>query len=168
MYEVNDLVMYGSTGVCRVSEIGKPDFADSDEDRLYYILEPVYQSGVIYAPVDNEKIFMRPVISEDEAKSLIDTIPEIHTEIYKNNSMQQLSKHYQSMIDTHKCFELLKLTKSIHQKKMNAIKENRNLGQIDKKFMKRAEELLCGEFAVALHIPREDVQHYIYERLNEE
>ena len=31
--------------------------------RLYYVLEPLYQSGVIYAPVDNEKVHMRPVIS---------------------------------------------------------------------------------------------------------
>lgn len=167
MYEVNDLIMYGSTGVCKVSNISKPDFAGSDEDRLYYVLEPLYQSGVIYAPVDNEKVFMRPVISEDEARDLIDNIPEIHTEIYKNNSMQQLTKHYQAMIDTHMCLDLLKMTKSIYLKKMDAIKENRNLGQIDKKFMKRAEDLLCGEFAVALHIPREDVQHYIEARLEE-
>lgn len=167
MYQVNDLVMYGSTGVCKIADIGTPDFAAEDEARLYYILEPLYQSGVIYAPVDNEKVFMRPVISEDEAKTLIDTIPEIHTEIYKNNSMQQLAKYYQSIIDSHKCLELLKLTKSIHQKKAAASKEHRNLGQIDKKFMKRAEELLFGEFAAALQIPKEDVQFYIKERLDE-
>jgi CarD family transcriptional regulator len=111
---------------------------------------------------------MRPVISEDEAKDLIDNIPFIHTEIYKNSSMQQLTKHYQSMIDTHKCLDLLKMTKSIHLKQLDAMKQNRHLGQIDKKFMKRAEDLLFGEFAVALHVSREDVQDYIHSRLNHE
>lgn len=123
MYEVNDLIMYGNTGVCKVSDIGKPEFVRENEDQLYYILEPLYQSGVIYAPIDNEKVFMRPVISEEEANELIDNIPEIHTEIFKNNSMQQMTKHYQAAIDTHRCAELLKLTKSIHQKKFRLRKK---------------------------------------------
>ena len=41
MYQINDLVMYGSIGVCKVTDITKPDFAGSDEEKLYYVLEPV-------------------------------------------------------------------------------------------------------------------------------
>lgn len=165
MYEVNDLIMYGSTGVCKVSDITTQVF--DNEDKLYYVLKPLYQSGVIYAPVDNEKVFMRPVISGEEANRLIDDIPEIHTEIYKNSSMQQLTKCYQAAIDTHSCVDLLKLTKSIYQKKMEALAQNRHLGQIDKKFMKRAEELLFGELAAALNISREEVQEYIKAKLEQ-
>jgi CarD family transcriptional regulator len=116
MFEVDDLIMYGGTGVCKVEAITKPDFEEPDEDRLYYVLQPLYQSGTIYAPVDNDKVFMRPVISADEANELIDIMPEVHTEIYKSSSIQQLSKHYQSVLDTHKCVDLIKLTKSIHKK----------------------------------------------------
>ena len=111
---------------------------------------------------------MRPVISADEANELIDIMPEVHTEIYKSSSIQQLSKHYQSVLDSHKCVELIKLTKSIHKKKVDAQKQNRHLGQIDKKFMKRAEDLLFGELAAALHIPREDVTTYISSRIDED
>lgn len=168
MYDVNDLIMYGGTGVCKISDISNNVFSGSSEDRLYYVLEPLYQSGVIYAPVDNEKVFMRPVISEDEAKDLIDTIPQIHTEVYKSSSIQQLTKYYQSVIDTHKCIDLLKLTKSIYAKKTAALKQNRNLGQIDKKFMKKAEELLFGEFAAALQISKDDVEEFIQGRFDEE
>jgi len=168
MFEVDDLIMYGGTGVCKVEAITKPDFEGFDQDRLYYVLQPVYGSGTIYAPVDNEKVFMRPVISADEANELIDIMPEVHTEIYKSSSIQQLSKHYQSVLDTHKCVELIKLTKSIHKKKVDAQKQNRHLGQIDKKFMKRAEDLLFGEFAAALHIPREDVTTYISSRIDDD
>lgn len=167
MYEIDDLVMYGGTGVCKVSGITKPDFVGLNEDRLYYVLEPLYQSGVIYAPIENKKVFIRPVISADEAKELIDTMPEVHTEIYKSSSIQQLSKYYQSVIDTHKCMDLIKLTKSLNEKRDNAIKENKHLGQIDKKFMKKAEELLFGEFAAALDISKEEVEDYIQNRLGD-
>ena len=163
MYQVDQLIMYGSTGVCKIKEITKQDFGG---DKLYYVLEPLYQSGVIYAPVDNEKVFMRPVISENEAKDLIDSIPQIHTEIYKNSSMQQLTKHYQSILDTHGCKELLTLIKSIYMKKLEALSHNRNLGQIDKKFMKKAEDLLLGEFAAALHVPKDEVETYVHNLLD--
>ena len=63
MFKENELVMYGSTGVCRVKEIGRPSFVDKDDERIYYLLEPVFQSGVIYAPIDNDKIPIRAVIS---------------------------------------------------------------------------------------------------------
>lgn len=166
MFEVDDLIMYGGTGVCKVEAITKPEFEDPDEDRLYYVLQPLYQSGTIYAPIDNDKVFMRPVISEDEANDLIDIMPEVHTEIYKSSSIQQLSKHYQSVIDTHKCVDLIKLTKSIHKKKVDAMKQNRHLGQIDKKFLKRAEDLLFGEIAAALHMSMDEVSDYIGSRIN--
>ena len=38
MYQIDDLIMYGSTGVCRVSDITEQVF--NDEDKLYYVLEP--------------------------------------------------------------------------------------------------------------------------------
>ena len=57
---------------------------------------------------------------------------------------------------------------SIDMKKIDAMKHNRHLGQIDKKFMKRAEDLLFGEFAAALNISREEVQSYIQTRLQDE
>lgn len=166
MFNVGDLIIYGGTGVCRVKDITHPDFG-MPEDRLYYILEPVYQAGTIYAPVDNGKVYMRPVISEEEANELIDIMPEVHTEIYKSSSIQQLSKHYQAIIDTHKCLDLIRLTKSIRKKKEAAMRQNRRLGQIDKKFMKRAEDLLFGELAAALDMSRDDLDSYIQNRIHD-
>ena len=166
MYKIDELVMYGGTGVCRITDIGIPDFYEGDEERFYYFLEPVYQNGMIYAPVDNEKVAIRPVISADEANELLESIDDIHAEIYKGNSMQQLSQHYQKIIDMHSCGALLKLTKSIYAKRMDAISNNKRLGQIDKRFMKKAEELLYGEFAAALDVDKDKVEEYVHGKLN--
>ena len=38
MFKENELVMYGSTGVCRVKEIGRPSFVDKDDERIYLII----------------------------------------------------------------------------------------------------------------------------------
>lgn len=165
MYQIGSLIMYGSTGVCKVRDITTMDW--HDEEKEYYVLEPVYQNGVIYAPCDNEKVAIRPVISEEEANKCIDEIPNMHTEIFPSNSMQQLTKHYQSMIDRHTVIDLLLMKKSIYMKKKAALEANKSLGQIDKKFMKRAEELLYGELAIALDIPVGEVEGYIKKRLEQ-
>ena len=50
MYQVGDLVIYGSSGVCRVSAVGKPGVSYVDEGKDYYTLSPLYGTEVIYAP----------------------------------------------------------------------------------------------------------------------
>lgn len=162
MFKVNELVMYGATGVCKVIKIGRPDFIESEEERLYYFLEPLYQNGMIYAPIDNDTVKIRPVISAEEATSLLDSLDEVKVDVYRGRSMQQLSQHYQSILDTHNCRSILSMTKSIFVKSQHALRNNKRIGQIDKRFMKRAEELLFGEIAVALDTDRDKVEEYVH------
>ena len=61
MYQVGDLVIYGSSGVCRVSAVGKPGVSYVDEGKDYYTLSPLYGTEVIYAPVDT-KVHIRNII----------------------------------------------------------------------------------------------------------
>lgn len=167
MFKVEELVMYGGTGVCKIIDIGTPDFDIGEIEREYYFLEPLYQNGMIYAPVDNEKVSIRPVISAEEANALIDGISELDVEVFRGTSMQQMSQHYQKIIDTHKPEELLKFIKSIYAKKINASKDNKRLGQIDKRYMKKSEELLYGEFSAALDVDRDKVLKYVHHKLEE-
>lgn len=167
MFEIGDLIMYGVRGVCRVKDITKLDWDAADKKRDYYVLEPLFKSDTIYVPVDNDKVYMRPVMSEQEIYDLIDSMPEIESKIYKASSIQQLSRHYQAAIDSHDCSELVKLTKSIHLKEEAADKNNKQLGQIDVRYMSHAEDLLFGEIAAVLNIPREDVEEYIEKRIEE-
>lgn len=170
MYRENELVMYGTIGVCRIFKIGIPDFrAEQAQDTpLYYFLEPLYQSGTIYAPVDSESIFIRPVISAEEAHAILGSIDEIEPDNYHSRSVQQMSQHYQRIIDTHSCKALLSLAKSIYRKGQEALQNNKHLGQIDKRFKKRAEDLLFGEFAVALDTDRERIEDFVYDQFDRE
>ena len=163
MFQVDSLIMYGATGVCRIVDITSMQV--EGVDKQYYVLKPLYQSGVIYAPCDNNKVSMRSVISAEEAKKYIDNIPDVQTEIYPSRSMQALTRQYQSMLDTHTVADLIKITKSIHLKRLAGLKTNKGLGQIDKKFKKRAEDLLYGELSVALGVTIDEVECFIQDKL---
>ena len=69
MFQIGELVVYGSTGVCRVEEISGLNQPGEDREKRYYRLRPLWQDGVIYAPVDSRKVSIRPVISREEAEA---------------------------------------------------------------------------------------------------
>jgi CarD family transcriptional regulator len=161
MFAIGDYVIYGDTGVCRISNITKLDLACADKDILYYVLNPLYDKGVIFAPKDNGALRMRHIIAKEEAERLIDMIPAIQAEAYHNSALRELSDHYRNIIKTSDCAELIEMTMSIYAKKIQREEGNAKLGLIDQKFMKQAESFLFGELAIALDIPREDVREYI-------
>lgn len=167
MFSIGDLIIYGSTGVCEVTDITNSDITGEEQDRLFYTLTPLYQDCVISVPVNTTKIFMRPIISKDEAERLIDTIPTIKAEAFHSKVMRELTEHYEASINTHDCAELVELTMSIYAKKQYAEQQKRKFGAIDERFMKRAEELLFGELSAALNIPKDSVPDYIAERIGE-
>ena len=54
MFEIGELIMYGTNGVCRVEGFTRSPF-DADDEREYYILKPIHDQSnlVIYTPVEN-------------------------------------------------------------------------------------------------------------------
>ena len=165
MYQTGELILYGSTGVCRVTDIVSRKTGRLDQERMYYILTPLYQAGTITTPVDNDKVFTRPVITRDEALQLIDQIPTIDAEVYHNPNLQQLENHYKTEMEDHDCLSLLRLTMSTYRKKKEREAKKLKFGAVDRRYMERAEDLLYGELAVALDITRDSVGQFIAQRL---
>lgn len=158
-------MVYGATGVCRVEEITR--LSGADRKRLYYLLKPLWQDGVIYAPVDSEKVPMRQVISRAEAEALIDQMPDIQAAVCRGGTVQALAQQYQSAVRDGGHQALIEMMKSIYIKRNQAEAKNRRLGMIDERYMKQAERLLYGELATALEIPYDEVEGYIAGRIEE-
>ena len=71
MYQIGELVQYGTSGVCKVEEIvqGVPGL---QQDTQCYLLIPVgKRDGKIYTPVNNDKVKMRRILSSEEVKELM-------------------------------------------------------------------------------------------------
>lgn len=164
MFNVGDTIIYGSTGVCRIKEIKEIDYTGNG-GKLFYIIQPLNQSCTISSPVDGGKVFMRRIISRERVNELIDLIPTIKPKAFHSRATRELTEHYSSILNTHDCGELIELTMSIYEKKKLLSEQNRKFGAIDEKFMKRAEDLLFGEFSAALQIPVEQVPKYISSRV---
>lgn len=156
MYTIGDKIIYGSSGVCVVEEICTPNFSREERGKKYYKLRPVYGTEIIYAPVDT-KAFMRPVMTRSEAEQLIARIPELEEYTIKSHSMTALRQEYDECFRDHSCESYVRLAKAIYRKGSH----NKKLGQTDQRYMKRAEDTLYGELAVALDITPAEVPAYI-------
>lgn len=99
MYQVGELIVYGGTGVCRVEAVETPQQRGPEAGRQYYLLKPLYQDGTIRIPVDS-KVFMRPVISRQEAEALLDAIPGMHAEACHERNFTQLAARFMKRAET--------------------------------------------------------------------
>ena len=165
MFSVGDKIMYGGTGVCVVQDITTICPTGSRDPREYYILKPLYQSGTIQTPVDNAKIPIRYVLSRREAEALVDSIPDVPAIICTEKNLSALRNYYKDAMSSFECLDLVRMTKSIYAKKKDAESRQKKIGVTDEKFLRRAEDLLFGELAVALDIPMDSVSSYIADRL---
>ena len=159
MFSTGDIIVYGSSGVYRVAEIGGITIKGC-EGKDYYTLEPVFGSGTSYVPVDTS-VFMRRVMTADEVNALIDRIPQISCSEFRGSSPRAVREHYSASIKTHDTNELIGMIKQIWEKR-----EHKKLSRIEQQYMEQAENLVNSEFSVALGIPRENVAENIKKRIS--
>ena len=160
MFEPGDMIIYSGEGACRVESVGPLDMSGANPSKLYYTIQPVYRQGKIFIPVDS-RVFMRPIITREQAEALIRRIPEIEGEVYENRNLRMLNEHYQSLLQSHDCEDMLQLIKAVYTKQQDNLAQGKKTGLVDERYMKRAEDILYGELAVALDIPKQNVPDYI-------
>lgn len=150
MFQINDLVFYGSAGVCKVLEISKPPKGyPIGQGQLYYRLKPLYESGEIFTPVDT-RVYMRPVIDKGEALALAEQAAVLPIDNFNSNKRMELLEHFRGMLNSHDCRTLLCLIKTLYCRAQQNIQAGRSPSGMEQDLKKRAEGLLYGEMAAVL------------------
>lgn len=162
MYKAGSLIVYGTTGVCRVKEVSLLRLMQGKE-QLCYTLQPLYSTETIYIPVDTA-MFMRELMTKEQIDALIDAIPARQPAPLPC-SPTAAKEYYDAALRRHDSGDLLELVRQIYLKARTARENRRSPSQTDQRYFKRAEDLLYGEFAAVLNIPREEVAAYIAGRL---
>ena len=149
MFQVNDLIVYGNHGVCKVENVGTLSISMADKQKQYYTLRPVYQhESVIYAPVDNNKTIMRFVLSKEEVEDLIQDIPNIESAWIGNEREREVQ--YRAALQTCDCRELVKIIKTLYHRKNQGFRTARKLQW----WMKNISDKLRNSYMVSwlLHL----------------
>ena len=160
MFKIGDYVAHYKEGVCEVMSIGKLNISCSDKEKEYYTLKPLYDAGgTLYTPVDNEKRQIREVISGEEAQALIDDMLNIEMIGVADEKRRELS--YKEALLRNQCRDWISLIKTSYIRKMNRLASGKKVINVDDKYLNIAEKFLYGEFAVAMGLPKDEVNGYI-------
>ena len=164
MFKVNDTILYGTQGVCRITEICDKDMGAGLQP--YYVLAPVYQNNAkIFVPVGNEVLAarMRRIISPEEINDLIRAIPDEET-VWINDDITRRQK-YQEMISSGDRLKLVSLIKTLYLEQEKRKEQGKKLHQADEQIFRRAETLLYNELALVLDIKPEQVVPFLNEQI---
>lgn len=165
MFQVNDVIIYGAQGVCKIT--GTEEKTISGKKKTYFVLRPVSDKGsTIFAPTDNALVLkkMRRLLTKDEILKLIDSMRSENAVWVENeNERKEL---YKNILAEGDHLELIKMLKAIyaHQKEREA--EGKRLHMSDERFFKDAEQILYNEFQYVLNLgDKDDLMSYIFARL---
>ena len=157
MYQVGDKVVYGTTGICTVMEIGPLSMHGVDRHRLYYTLQPMYQGGSVYVPVEgNSQVTMRDPITREDAQALVARIAEMEPFSMKGLNYKQRTDTFTAALHNDDSDHLVQVIKAVVRRKQGF--RERQQYNADNSFLKKAMNLLSGELAFVLDQPLEDMR----------
>lgn len=153
MYKVNDYVIYRHN-VCKIKSI---------KDNKFYIMTPIDdESLIINIPVNSN--LLRKVISSEEAKILIEKIPNISP--ITNINEKNVETQYKELLNTDNHENLVKIIKTTYLRNGNRINNKKKISDKDDKYFNLAEKYLYNELSISLNETIENIKEYIFKIVN--
>ena len=161
MFKVNEAVIYGTHGVCTVTDIAAKDFMGKKKE--YYVLKPLHStSTTLFAPTDNEAVLakMRRILSKTEIEAMVDSVYGEELPWIDNNNQRR--EKFKAILESGDHKSLILMIKAIWLQKQKREAEDKKLPMSDEQFFRDAEQLLYDEFRFVLKISKEDLVAYVF------
>ena len=159
--ETGDLVIYGRSGVCRVTDIGERTF--NRRSRRYYILKPIDDDrSTIYAPTDSEQAVgkMRRLLTKDEIIQLVSQVPQEPLPWIYNE--HQRKEAFQQILAEGDRGKLIQMLRTLYLQKKKRTAAGRKLYSSDEQIFRAAEKLIFEEFCTVLHLKKNQLIPFLF------
>lgn len=164
MYQIDELVSYGTEGVCRVAELCEMKIGGRRGQ--YYVLKPVFrESATVYVPLDNPCLLarMRRLHSIAEIDTILHDAAELPLRwIDDANERRQ---EYGRLLTANDSAQIVRLIRLLYLRRQELEAAGKHLRSNDEQLLHEAEKLIHDELSVVLQIPRQDVPAYIRSRV---
>lgn len=164
MFHTNDYVFYGSGGVCKIVDIQAAPLEGMPKDQQYYILHSVHdQSSMMYIPVDNDRIFLRGLLSREEAEMLMEQISSVE-EIEEPNS-KLLREKYQEAMRRYQPMEWVRVIKTVYARIHEGRTPARRISETERSFYETARKYLYTELSLVMDVSVQQIEQYVLEHI---
>ncbi len=162
LFVIDEYVYYASEGVCRVADICLSPLKGMPADRLYYVLHPMRNNGgVLYVPTDSETVFLRRLLTSDEAEQLLNEIPGVAA--FEEPNAKALRLRYTEAMHTHAPTEWVKVIKTVRRRTelLAGASRTQRISETERSFAEDAKRFLYAELSLALNVPLGEMEQYI-------
>jgi len=155
MFDVGDVVIYGTEGVCIIQEVTTREFGD--ETLEYFMLQPLNKKAeTVYVPKNNSNIQrrMRELLSPEEIQNLSKiTVEDLSHWIVNDRERQAVYKE-KLLYGTSE--DLVQLIRTIYLHQIRMLEIGKKLHVQDERILKEAERILTEEVVYVLGITPEE------------
>lgn len=167
MFKINDVVVYGSQGVCEI--VGINEERVDGAIRNYFVLKPKNDKGsTFYVPTWNEKALgkMRKVMTKEDVDALIDSMPRRNPTWIENENERKDA--YRKILASGDQAAIISMVQALFLHKKQREAEGKRLHMSDEYFMKDAEQILYNEWQYVLNVDKDGLMAYILNRIEGE
>lgn len=164
MFAIGDKIVYGAEGVYVVAGYSESP-VDKKDTRKFYVLTPTYgpEGNLIYTPVDNDRVMMRPIMTREEAEAFIERMPQIGVITVEKEKYRR--ERYREVMKNAGGDEYVSIIKTVYLRRVEFLKQKKRLPESDTEYERKAKFCLLGELSSALDIPLAEVEQFITERI---
>lgn len=160
MFKIDDVIVYGSQGICKVEKIEAKQIGKQTAD--YYVLKPLFKENTaVFVPVQNEALTskMQNVLTKAQAEKLIEKIAQI--DVIKSGDEAEKRELYKTVLSGGDRERLVSLIKTIRSEREDRRESGKKLNINDEQTLRKAELLLYNEFAFVLGCEPDEVKNVI-------
>ena len=160
MFKVGDHVVYGTNGVCLITDVTPSPF-DKRDARTFYVLRPLSgaSTSLIYTPVDNDRVLMRALLRPAEAEALLESIPEVPCLSIEEERARRTA--YRNVMLAADPRGYVALIKTVDSRRVEFFGTQRHLPDFEIEYDAVARRHLYTELSVALGRPFEELEGYM-------
>ncbi len=166
MFAINDYVFYESEGICKIDAILTSPLPGMPAEQQYYVVRSVHdENGLMYVPVDNDKIYLRPVLNRREAEQIMSQIPEAVP--FEEENAKQLRNRFIEAMHTHEPMDWVRVIVTVRRRMNKKGKGSRRISETERSFYDSAKRYLLTELSMALDVTGNEVEEYLLSHIDD-
>lgn len=160
MYAVGDYVVKVNDGVCQIEEITHLQMSGVSNEKLYYLMVPVYNKGSrIFVPVEGREDELRFVVDEKSITQMLEKVPSMETEWIENNKLREAK--YKEVLHDGDPECMLGYIKVMYQKRREREAVGKKNTAVDERYLKFMEDAVYAEFAFSMGCEKAEMKEKI-------
>lgn len=164
MFKVGEVVLYSTSGVCKVSELTEKSFGSFSAE--YYVLTPLMQkASTVFVPTQNDKLTkkMHPILSKNDYEKVFSFVKE--NGFARTQTENERQQKFLEVIESGSREDLICMILDLREIEKEQTENSKRLHISDERLLNSLEEILFDELCFVFEIEREDANEFLIKNL---